>query len=58
MFDFYKNKELNELKVGFRFIFQSKEKTLSDKDINIMLEDILEPLLKFDGIHIPGYSST
>lgn len=58
MFDFYKNKELNELKVGFRFIFQSKEKTLSEKDINIMLEEILEPLLKFDGIHIPGYSST
>lgn len=54
MFDFYNNKKTNEVKIGYRFIFQSTDHTLSDSEINICIEKILEPLLEEEGITIPG----
>lgn len=54
IFDFYKNEERNEIKIGFRMIFQSKEKTLLDEDIKNSIEEIVYPLLKIDGVSIPG----
>lgn len=54
MFDFYSNKKTNEIKIGYRFIFQSINHTLSEAEINICVERILEPLLAEEGISIPG----
>ena len=48
------NEERNEIKIGFRMIFQSKEKTLLDEDIKNSIEEIVYPLLKIDGVSIPG----
>ena len=54
MFDFYKNEDRNELKIGYRMIFQSNSKTLSDKEIQKSISKILKPILAIDGISIPG----
>ena len=46
LFDFYENKEKNQIKVAYRLIFQSKENTLGDKDVdkemNKMVSKIIE----------------
>ena len=54
IFDFYQNDELNTVKLGYRFIFQSNQKTLSDEDINKKVSEILEPILQLEGVSIPG----
>lgn len=54
MFDFYKNDSIGIVKIGYRFIFQSHYKTLSDLDINNKVQEILNPILKIEGVSIPG----
>jgi len=54
MFDFYKNEKSNELKIGYRMIFQSNTKTLSDNEIEKSVSKILQPILAINGISIPG----
>ena len=54
IFDFYKNELTQEIKVGIRMVFQSKTKTLSDKDISKILKKILDPFMNIKGISIPG----
>jgi len=54
IFDFYKNKKNNTVKLGYRFIFQSNFKTLSDEEVNDKVKEILSPILKIDGVSIPG----
>jgi len=54
MFDFYKNDKTKTVKLGYRFIFQSNLKTLSDKEINKKVQEILRPILEINGVSIPG----
>ena len=54
IFDFYKNENTNSIKLGYRFIFQSQNKTLSDEEINKKVQDIINPIIKLDGVSIPG----
>lgn len=54
MFDFYKNDDLNIVKLGYRFIFQSNQKTLSDDEINSKVKQIINPIIELDGVTIPG----
>ena len=54
IFDFYINQKDSTVKLGYRFIFQSLLKTLSDNEINIKSEEILAPILQVDGVSIPG----
>ena len=54
IFDFYKNIKSNNVKIGYRFVFQSNEKTLSDEEIQMKVNEILEPILKMSGVSIPG----
>ena len=56
IFDFYKNKKADEVKIGYRFIFQSNTKTLTDSEITQDIEKIVEIANGFDGVSIPGYS--
>ena len=53
-FDFYENPKKNQIKIGFRFIFQSKSKTLMDDEVDDLLEEIIKPCLIIDGVSIPG----
>ena len=39
IFDFYKNDKTKIVKLGYRFIFQSNLKTLSDIDVNAKVDE-------------------
>lgn len=54
IFDFYKDEKRKIIKLGFRFIFQSNLKTLSDLEINKKVNEILTPILEIKGVSIPG----
>ena len=54
LFDFYKNKKTNSVKIGYRLIFQSNVKTLSDDEITFKVNKILKPILSMEGVSIPG----
>ena len=54
IFDYYKDDKREIIKLGYRFIFQSHLKTLSDFEINKKVNEILSPILKIDGVSIPG----
>ncbi len=54
IFDYFKNEKQNEIKIGFRFIFQSKKETLTSIQIENVLNDIINESLKIKGIKIPG----
>jgi len=54
IFDYYNNEERKETKIGFRFVFQSKEITLTSSEIELVYNDIVSKCLKIEGIVIPG----
>jgi phenylalanyl-tRNA synthetase beta chain len=54
LFDYYKDDKRKIIKLGYRFIFQSHLKTLSDSEINKKVSEILSPILKLNGVTIPG----
>ena len=54
IFDYFYNEKKKEVKIGFRFTFQSKEKTLSSSEIDSVIDDIVSKSLKINGISIPG----
>jgi phenylalanyl-tRNA synthetase beta chain len=54
IFDYFNNKKKMEVKIGFRFTFQSNETTLSSSDIDPIIDDIVNESLKINGISIPG----
>ena len=54
MFDFYKNKTQNHTKIGYRFVFQSFEKTLTDDEIDGQINIIIQSVLSIDSVSLPG----
>lgn len=54
MFDYYKNEITDETKIGFRFIFQSSKKTLTDVEIERVIKEIIEPILSIRSVSLPG----
>ena len=54
MFDFYENKKINESKIGYRFIFQSDSRTLTDIEINEEIKKITNLVLSIESTSLPG----
>tara|TARA_B100001115_G_scaffold184583_1_gene187691 strand:- start:1376 stop:3280 length:1905 start_codon:yes stop_codon:yes gene_type:complete len=54
IFDFYEDMKNDNLKIGFRVIFQSSSKTLSDKEINKKIEKFIKPIISLGNVSIPG----
>jgi len=54
MFDFYENKQINESKIGYRFIFQSDNRTLTDIEINKEIKKITNSVLSIESVSLPG----
>ncbi len=54
IFDYYKNDIAKEIKVGIRFIFQSKFNTIKDEDVNEVMDEIIKKALSIDSVTIPG----
>jgi len=55
IFDYFKNEKQEEIKIGFRFLFQSKKATLNSSEIELVYKDIINQSLKISGISIPGF---
>ncbi len=54
IFDYFENDKKQEIKIGFRFIFQSAKLTLTSHQIEEVLNDIVHQSLKIEGVEIPG----
>ena len=47
--------ERNQCKLGFRFVFQSLEKTLTDSEVDYIINDIVKSVSQLDDVEVPGY---
>jgi len=54
IFDYYVNPKTEQIKIGYRFILRSDEKTLKDSEVSETMEKIITESLKMDGISILG----
>ena len=54
IFDYFKNEKTEEIKIGFRFVFQSKIATLTASEIDVIYNEIINKSLDIKGITIPG----
>ncbi len=54
VFDLFENKKLHILKVGYRFKFQSIERSLTDQEIDKVMNSLIEDALLINGINIEG----
>tara|TARA_B110000008_G_scaffold26151_1_gene23529 strand:- start:4065 stop:5981 length:1917 start_codon:yes stop_codon:yes gene_type:complete len=54
IFDYFKNDKSEEIKIGFRFVFQSKIKTLTASEIDMIYNEIITKTRDIKGITIPG----
>ena len=56
IFDFYKNDEKEEIKIGFRLIFQDNNQTITDEQVDEIMNSIISKTHKLRGVTIPGIS--
>ena len=54
IFDLYDDVNSKILKIAYRFVFQSKEKTLKDSEVDKVMSDVVESTLMVNGVEIPG----
>ena len=54
IFDYFENEKQEEIKIGFRFVFQSNKTTLTSSQVELIYNNIVNESLKIDGILIPG----
>ena len=57
VFDYYKNEKTQVIKVGYRFIFQSHNKTITDKEVDDLISDIIVKCLDINSVTLPGYKN-
>jgi phenylalanyl-tRNA synthetase beta chain len=56
VFDFYNDRKNYQIKIGFRFVFNSINKTLTVKDVDKEIDDIVTLCMEIGGVKVPGYS--
>lgn len=54
IFDFFYDKKNNEIKMGFRFIFQSKTSTITESEVNNVMGSVIKSSLAIHSVSIPG----
>jgi len=54
IFDYFFNEKNAEIKIGFRFIFQSLHSTITETQVNDVMNDIIRHTEKIKGVTIPG----
>ena len=58
IFDYYINEKTEEIKIGFRFIFQNPHKTITESEVNDIMNVIIQNSFKIRGVNIPGIDKT
>ena len=56
VFDFYNDRKNDQIKIGFRFVFNSTNKTLTVKDVDKEIDNIVTLCMEIGGVEVPGYS--
>lgn len=54
IFDYFNNEKNAEIKIGFRFVFQSSDSTITEGQVNDIINVIIKHIEEIDGISIPG----
>ena len=54
IFDYFNNEKNAEIKIGFRFVFQSVDTTITEMQVNKIINVIISHIEDIDGITIPG----
>ena len=54
MFDYFNNEKSSEIKIGYRFVFQSTSSTITETQVNDIINVIIAHIENIDGITIPG----
>ena len=54
VFDFYNNKKNREIKIGFRFVFQSMNSTIKEVQVNEVMKAIINKIMTYKDVSIPG----
>ena len=54
IFDYFNNEKDTEIKIGFRFVFQSADTTITEMQVNNIINVIIVYIEDIDGITIPG----
>lgn len=54
IFDFFINEKNKEIKIGFRFIFESSSSTITDTEIDELMQKIIHDSLSIQSVSIPG----
>lgn len=54
IFDYFINEDKEEIKIGFRFVFQSSKATITDEEVNSTMSKIIEETKLINGVTIPG----
>ena len=54
IFDYFHNKKNKEIKIGFRFVFQSAKSTITETEVNNIIDVIIIHTQKIKGVTIPG----
>jgi len=54
IFDFFINEKNKEIKIGFRFIFESRSSTITDTEIDELMQKIIHDSLSIQSVSIPG----
>ena len=54
IFDYFYNEKKQEIKIGFRFVFQGQETTLTSSEIEVIYNDLISNSRNIEGVEIPG----
>lgn len=54
VFDYFFNEKNNEIKIGFRFSFQDSKSTITEEQVNSIMDVIIANTTNLKGVEIPG----
>ena len=54
IFDYYNNEKMLEIKIGFRFIFQSRDGTITEGKVKDVMSAIIKKAMTINTVTIPG----
>ncbi len=54
IFDYFFNENSQEIKIGFRLVFQDTDSTITENQVNDIMDAIIDNTMNFKGITIPG----
>ena len=54
-FDYFEDDNNGFTKLGFRFIFQSTQETLTSDKVSLLINAIYQESIKIQGVSVPGY---